>query len=69
MTELMRASDDVTISSREIAELTGKEHHNVLRDCCKLDVEYTKLPLPKIGQGYYTLRETGCQCQAVRLRS
>lgn len=62
------ASDDVTISSREIAELTEKGHNNVLVDCCKLHVEYTILAMPNLGQVCYTLRETGSQCQAVRLR-
>lgn len=61
MTELMNTSDKVTISSREIAELTGKEHRNVLRDIDKLNETYVKIPLPKVEQGGYTLPETGPQ--------
>ncbi|GAB6123856.1 phage antirepressor KilAC domain-containing protein [Dysgonomonas termitidis] len=39
-----------TMSSREIAELTGKNHQHVLRDCDKLNEHYENLHLPKIGQ-------------------
>ena len=45
-----------TMSSREIAELTGKEHRHVLRDCDVLNESYDKLQLPKIGQ-LYNIRE------------
>jgi phage antirepressor YoqD-like protein len=50
-----------TMSSREIAELTGKEHKHVLRDCDVLNENYEKIPLPKIEQGYYTHPNTGNQ--------
>jgi phage antirepressor YoqD-like protein len=50
-----------TMSSREIAELTGKEHKHVLRDCDVLNENYEKLALPKIGQGYFTHPNTGNQ--------
>ena len=36
--------DDVQImTSREIAELTGKQHSNIMVDCRKLNVAYYKL--------------------------
>jgi phage antirepressor YoqD-like protein len=50
-----------TMSSREIAELTDKEHKNVLRDCDILNESYEKLGLLKIEQGYYTHPNTGKQ--------
>jgi len=50
-----------TMSSREIAELTGKNHQHVLRDIDKLNDNYEKLGMSKVGQGYYTLQTTGQQ--------
>ena len=53
--------DEQTMSSREIAELTGKRHDHVLRDCDVLNENYKKIPLPKLGEGYYTHPNTGNQ--------
>lgn len=50
-----------TMSSREIAELTNKEHRNVLRDCDVLNEHYAKMGLLKIEQGYFTTPNTGSQ--------
>lgn len=60
MKELI-SSIEQTMSSREIAELTNKEHKNVLRDCENLNVNYEKMGLLKIEQGYYTHPNTGNQ--------
>ena len=49
------------MSSREIAELCEKEHRNVLRDIDNLNETYEKIPLPEVGQGYYTAPNTGNQ--------
>lgn len=50
-----------TMSSREIAELTGKEHRNVLADCDNLNENYRKLSLAEISAGVYFHKNTGNQ--------
>lgn len=50
-----------TMSSREIAKLTGKDHKNVLRDCNNLNTHYDEMGLLKIEQGYFTHPYTGSQ--------
>jgi phage antirepressor YoqD-like protein len=50
-----------TMSSREIAELTGKEHRNVLADCDKLNESYGRMGLAEISAGVYTHPNTGNQ--------
>lgn len=49
------------MSSREIAQLTGKRHDNVIRDCDNLNASYEKMGLLKIEEGYYTHPNTGDQ--------
>lgn len=49
------------MSSREIAQLTGKRHDNVLRDCDTVNFSYENLGLLKIEEGYYTHQNTGKQ--------
>lgn len=39
---------NITISSKEIAELTGKLHYNVLRDCDILNDNYLKMNITQI---------------------
>lgn len=50
-----------TMSSREIAQITGKEHRNVLADCDKLNDSYRHLGLAEISAGVYTHPSTGSQ--------
>lgn len=54
-------SEAKTMSSREIAELTSKEHRSVLRDIDNLNETYEKMGLHKVVQGYYTTPNTGNQ--------
>lgn len=57
----MQLQTNQTMSSREIAELTGKEHRSVLRDIDKLNESYLNLGMHKIVQGYYLHENTGTQ--------
>jgi phage antirepressor YoqD-like protein len=61
----------MTMSSREIAELTGKEHRNVTADCDKLNESYHNLGIAEIsamnykadnGQFYREYHLTRIQC-------
>lgn len=52
LTTLVDVRGEQTMSSKEIAELTGKEHRNVLRDCDKLNEEYGKLQMLRIEQSF-----------------
>lgn len=46
---LFNQTEQQTMSSREIAEITGKRHDHVLRDVDVLNENYNKLQLPRIG--------------------
>lgn len=48
ITDLVQANNEQTMSSKEIAELTGKLHKNVLRDIKSLNESYEKLGEIKI---------------------
>ena len=54
MTDLMSFKKEMTISSREIAELTGKQHKNVLVDCDKLNEAYRNMSLAVISADLFT---------------
>lgn len=54
-------SQNEKMSSREIAQLTGKRHDHILRDIDVLNETYDKIGLPKTGEGYYTHPNTGNQ--------
>lgn len=59
--ELSQFNQSQTMSSREIAQITGKRHDHVLRDVDFLNESYHKIGFPKIGEGYYTHPNTGNQ--------
>lgn len=62
MNDIMQVNNiSKTMSSREIAELTSKEHRHVLRDIELLNASYEEMGLPKVGQGSYTHPNTGNQ--------
>lgn len=62
MNDIMQVNEvSKTMSSREIAELCGKEHRNVCRDIDTLNESYEQMGLLKVEQGYYTLQNTGNQ--------
>lgn len=50
---MMNSSDEIRISSLEIAEITGKRHDNILRDCRDQDLIYQQLGALRIEESYY----------------
>lgn len=46
--KLLGESEGLTMSSKEIAELTGKRHDHVLRDCRELNANYLKMNITQI---------------------
>ena len=48
MNNLINITENQTIGTREIAELTGKDHKNVLRDCGILNENYKKMTMTQI---------------------
>jgi len=51
-TELLH-QNDLTISSREIYQLTGKTHKHVLADCDKLNEKYREMLMAEISAMNY----------------
>lgn len=56
-----KLSTEKTMTSVEIAEVTGKRHDHVLRDISKLSDRYIEMSLPNIGEGTYCHKNTGDQ--------
>lgn len=54
MEKIISNNQEQKMSSREISQLTGKRHDHVLRDIDNLNVKYTEMGLPKIGDTPYT---------------
>ena len=54
-------NNTATMTSREIALVTGKEHKNVIADIEKLNATYEEMTMLKVQQGYYTHERTGNQ--------
>ena len=59
--ELLTFNNELTMSSREIATLCSKQHKHVLRDIDTLNETYEQMAMSKIGQGYYSHKNTGSQ--------
>lgn len=59
--ENISSINQVTMSSREMAQLCEKRHDHVCRDIDNLNANYISMGLPKVGEGYYTHPNTGSQ--------
>ena len=54
-------NNTTTMTSRDIALVTGKEHRNIIADIEKLNKTYEEMTLLKVQQGFYTHERTGNQ--------
>ncbi len=61
------SAGEQTMSSREIAELTGKEHKNVYRDCEVLNNYYVKMGMLKVENTPYIHPQNGQQYREFQL--
>ena len=50
---IQKITNQQTITSLEIAEITGKEHRNVLRDIRSMEVAWEKITQLKFERSYY----------------
>ena len=58
MNELMKADSSATMTSKEISEVTGKAHSNVMRDCRILNDTYENIGQLKIEETSYMDSQT-----------
>lgn len=58
---LFKINEELKMSSREIAQLTCKQHKHVLVDCDKLNYNYLKMNLAEISAGVFLHPNTGNQ--------
>ncbi len=57
----MKLQDLNSITSREIAMLTGKRHADLLREVRKMEADWQTVAQSSFTQGYYKLKATGNQ--------
>lgn len=54
-------TNTTTMTSREIASVTGKRHDHVVVDIEKLNLDYQEMGLPKVGESLYTHEQNNQQ--------
>ena len=59
MSELLTFNNELTMSSREIAELCDKEHRNVCQDIKNLNATYGQMGMLEVKQTPYTHEQNG----------
>ena len=71
--QLMSVQTELTITSLEVAELTGKRHDHIIRDIRNIISQLDEISLPNFGESTYTsdrgkeypmfnLTKEGCLC-------
>ena len=52
--QLMSVQTELTITSLEVAELTGKRHDHIIRDIRSIISQLDEINLPNFGENSYT---------------